>query len=381
MKKVILVLALALLVGVFLLGGSKALAGNRFGGQSVDAAYPVYLVNIIYTSAWDHPSPDPAGIAYIPSTNELLVSDPKVDTHTLFQGNNVNVFVSDLDGNKLRDCNIYSYSSEPTGIGVNPTNGHIFFTDDHNLRVYEANPGADGDFCTADDSLVRSFLTSSFGSNHPQSVTYAGGKLYIADDGLNSPDPTFPPKIFVVSPGGNGVFDGVPPSGDDTVTSFNTAPLGINVPVGVEYRADQNTLFILSSRRADHLIVETALDGTLVNTYDISFISQIPSGLAYGPGSYEPLVNHLYVVSAGLDTSVDPNENDGKIFELALRFPPGVTSTPTQTSTATQTATPTKTSTPTATPTKTVTPTATATTTPTATATPLPKAYLPLIRK
>jgi hypothetical protein len=36
---------------------------------------PAYLVRLIYTSQYSPPSPDPAGITYLSSVNELMISD------------------------------------------------------------------------------------------------------------------------------------------------------------------------------------------------------------------------------------------------------------------------------------------------------------------
>ena len=47
------------------------------------------LVQTIDTSAYVPSSPDPAGIAYLPSRDELLVSDSEVDEMPLFAGFNL----------------------------------------------------------------------------------------------------------------------------------------------------------------------------------------------------------------------------------------------------------------------------------------------------
>jgi hypothetical protein len=325
----------------------------RLAPQAGDVS-PAYLVRIIFTNLWTPPSTDPAGITYLPGTNQLLVSDSEVDrVPAYFTGKNI--FISTLSGALQATCSTMAFSDEPTGATLNQSNGHIFFSDDNARRVWEVNPGPDLQYCTADDA-VTSFSTSAFNSYDAEGIAYGQGNLYIAD-GVGA-------EVYIVSPGSNGLFDGIPPTGDDLVTSFDTSSLGVYDPEGIEYNPDQASLFIVST--GGKYIVETTLTGGLLNSYNIPFLGSNPkSGLAYAPGSFEPGAKHIYLASRGVDNSQDPLENDGKIFEIALGSPPGITSTPSRTPTKTNTSTPTQTSTKTSTPTRTRTPTITQTRTPT----------------
>jgi uncharacterized protein YjiK len=270
---------------------------------------PTTLVNTVLTSIWSPPSPDPGGISYLPGSNRLLVSDSEVDKMPpYFTGKNV--YISTLSGSLEGTCSTIAFSEEPTGVAENPGNGHIFFSDDHWGRVFEVNPGADGSYCTADDRVTY-ISTKAFNSYDPEGVAYGQGKLFVADGEGK--------EVYVVDPGANSVFDGVAPAGDDQVTHFDTSSLNLLDPEGIEYRADQNTLLIVAS--TSNIIAETTLAGTLVHYHDISFLvsTDTPrSGLAYGPGSQGPSGNHVYLVSRGIDNGADPNENDGRIFEIAL---------------------------------------------------------------
>ena len=109
-----------------------------------------------------------------------------------------------------------------TGVAYNPADQHLFFSDDTGTtkRVYELDPGPDGLYDTPDD-IVTSFDTTAFGSTDPEGVTYntVQGVLHIVD-GVNE-------EVYTVDPGVNGVFDGVPPAGDDQVASFDTTVLGV----------------------------------------------------------------------------------------------------------------------------------------------------------
>jgi hypothetical protein len=128
--------------------------------------------------------------------------------------------------------------------------------------------------------------------------------------------------------------------------------------------------------------VEASTTGSLVNSINIGFLNaRNMAGLGCGPGSLNPGDTNIYITDRGVDNAVDPNENDGKIYEIALEEATP-TPTPTQTSTPTQTPTPTQTSTSTRTPTPTATSITTHAPTPTPTITTTPRQniiYVPLI--
>jgi DNA-binding beta-propeller fold protein YncE len=137
------------------------------------------LVNEIDASAWSPPSPDTAGIVYSESSGRLLVSDSEVNEMTIYAG--VNFFETTLSGGVLETANTLSFSDEPTGLGINPQNGHIFVSDDwQGLYVYEVDLGPDGNMGTGDDT-VTFFDTETFNGSDPEGVAYAQGKLFVID--------------------------------------------------------------------------------------------------------------------------------------------------------------------------------------------------------
>jgi hypothetical protein len=272
----------------------------------------VTLVQTILTSGWNPPSPDPAGGAYIPSSNHLLICDSEVNEMSIYEG--VNVFETTLSGGQVAEFNTLSFSDEPTGVAFNPNNQHLYFTDDTGTRsVYELDPGPDGFYGTSDD-IITSFSTGDFGSNDPEGIAYDTfqGHLFIAD-GVNA-------EVYEISPGANGVFDGVPPSGDDVlVNQFDTAVLGLQDPEGVDFSPDNGNLYIVSNRTGDGIVVETTRAGSEVSVIDISSLNaRNPGGLVYAPTSINPSERSLYIVVRGVDNNSDPNENDGIVYEIAL---------------------------------------------------------------
>jgi uncharacterized protein YjiK len=273
-----------------------------------DASAGSSLVNTIDTSRFPPPSPDPSGLAYRPSGERLLVSDGEVEEMAIYRG--VNVWATTLAGSVQETSTTTSYSDEPTGVAYNPDNGHYFFSDDDAERVYEVDPGQDGRLGGGDDT-VTSFPTSPFGCNDPEGVAFDSlhGHLFVSD-GVNR-------EIYEVLPGANGRFDGQPPAGDDQIRHFDTSVLGLTDPEGVEHNPDDDTLFIIS--RSESFVAETTPGGSLVRTIDIGFLNaKKPAGVAYGPGSNNPEEKHLYIAARGVDNNSDPNENDGKVYEITL---------------------------------------------------------------
>lgn len=348
-------------------------------------ATDAFLVQTILTSQWNPPSPDPSGIAYHSSLGRLIVSDGEVNEMDNYY-EDVNVFEATTHGNLEKTCNTtrdnledpWDFSNEPTGVAINPANGHIFFSDDSRKQINEVNPGPDGEYCTNDDT-VTSFSTRTFKSDDPEGLAFGGGRLFIVD-GVGA-------EVYVLSPGGNGVFDGVPPDGDDGLMQWDVEAVGLRDPEGIAYHPQTGTLFVVSSR--EYLMGEMTVDGTVVELIALDFISGAdkPAGAAIGPGSQDPDVLNIYITDRGVDNNDDPNENDGKIYEVDLgreeptatpTNTPTATNTPTNTPKATNTPTPTNTATPTNTPTPTNTATSEPPTVP-ATATATPKASPPTV--
>ena len=313
------------------------------------------LVNTVHTSTWSPPSPDPAGITYNPFTNTLVVVDSEVDEMPIFEGKNV--YETTLDGTLVSTADTMDFTPEPTDIAFNPTNGHYFFSNDGMKRVYEVDLGPDGVVGTSDD-VITFISASAFGSIDTEGVGYGDGKLFVADGAGQT--------IYVVNPGVNGLFDGIAPTGDDQVTSFDVASFGVSDPEGVAYNSDSGTLFVVDYKKTTgKTAIEVTTDGQLVRKIDISQANPLhPAGVTYAPASYDPNKKSLYIVDRGIDNDSDKTENDGKIYEMLLP-----SSDPTNTPTPTDIPTPTPTPDPNE-PTATSTPTTEPTTTPTVTPTP-----------
>ncbi|MAT97536.1 MAG: hypothetical protein CL608_10375 [Anaerolineaceae bacterium] len=298
----------------------------------------VTLQNLTQTSGFSPPSPDPSGIAYLSGSNSLIISDGEVnEMPPYFTGDNL--FESSLPGNLLNTYTTVDFSNEPTGIAFNPANNFIYITDDTGDRgVFELNPGSDGLYNTVDD-VITYFDTGS--SSDPEGIAYGQGRLYVSD-GENG-------ELYTINLGTNGVLDP-----NDTLTQFDTSVFGIEDPEGVEYDPDNGHLYLLSSN--DEAIAEIETNGTLLRYLDITPLNSIKAaGLAYAPASGNLSQRNLYIVDRAVDNGADPNENDGRLYEIAYTHlssgnptatipptvtPPGPSPTPSATGTNTPIPTP-----------------------------------------
>jgi len=280
---------------------------------SVLATEPGTFIQSIDTWRFSPPSPDPAGIVFHGGSGQMLISDSEVNEMPIFTG--VNVFATTLAGVLEQAYTTLPFSDEPTGIAYNPNNGHLFISDDVERAVFEADPGSDGRFLTGDD-VITSISTTAFGSADPEGVTFdpAGGILYVVD-GVNA-------EIYAISPGDNGVFDGVAPTGDDNVTSFDTQAHGLLDPEGLGYDSDFGHLYAVGEPIS--LVFHFTTGGALLRTIDISSAGPWkPAGLAYAPSSRTPGEMSLWIVDRGVDNNSDPSENDGRAYEVVPAPLPG----------------------------------------------------------
>jgi hypothetical protein len=276
---------------------------------SASASAPIVasLLQEIDASAFDPPSPDSAGIAYKQPTDSLLMADSEVNEMSLFEG--FNVFELTRSGSLFDRFDTTDFSDEPTGVAINPANGHCFFSDDTgNKSVYEVDPGSDG-LCLTGNDDVTSFSTEDFGSGDPEGVAFGQGMLFVVD-GVNR-------EIYKIAPGTNGVFDGVPPSGDDQVSSCDTASLGVDDPEGIGFDSASGDLYVVGKPATQVAQISTACE--LVDVIDISAANATkPAGLTLAPSSVNPAVMSIWITDRGVDNNSQPNENDGRIYELSL---------------------------------------------------------------
>jgi hypothetical protein len=259
------------------------------------------LVQTVNMAAFSPPSPDPSGVELLGPNGPLLVSDAEVEEMSAYRG--VNLYEVNLSGTLASTSDTTFFSDEPTGVALNPANGHLFFSDDTGTRsVYEVTPGADNRVNSGD--TVRQIRFSS--TIDTEGVAFGGGSLWIAD-GVNA-------EVRRISPGPNGIFEN---GGDDVLSSFDTAAAGLLDPEGIAYDTDGGNLYVAGE--PENRIGHFSASGTLLRWLDISAGNpDNGAGVAYGPSPSGGPTRRLYLVQRGRDNGGDPNENDGKLFTYSV---------------------------------------------------------------
>jgi hypothetical protein len=298
------------------------------GPASADAAaaleplsFTATLVRTTPTSTWDPPSPDPTGITYLANRDRLLISDSEVEEMPIYAG--VNLFSATRAGARTGGARSTRFTNEPTGLGYNPANGHLFVSDDQADEIYEVAPGRDGRHGTADDR-VTSFDTRSAGNSDPEGVEFDSDTGHVlVVDGVGT-------EVYRYAAGVNGRFDGIPPRSDDTVTHFDVGVYGARDPEGIAYDNVRKTILVLDFK--SQKIYELASTGLLLNTISVSALlgttsvsaakPTMPAGLTVAPASDGSGRRNLYIVDRGLDNDAHPRENDGRLYEMSVSLPP-----------------------------------------------------------
>ena len=301
-----------------------------------DAASGAQILSPTYPVAGDTPYPAPvqvmdlallfpstlfpAGITYAPGMNRLLLCGIAIgETHS---PGRLNFLQVDLMGSQAEIVSIATLSwfnaltkgpllSRPTGLTLNLNNGHLLLTDNQARRILDLQPGMDEVYGSADDVITSFYKTTAFGSHDPQGIAFDSQQntLYIADG------PTG--KVFKLTPGPNAIFDAPAPAGDDQVTEFDTARLGLHTPMGIAFNPDHNTLYVVGQDPS--IVLELTSGGTWVRTVDISFLDlRSPAGVAYAPGSMNPAEMNLYILEQGGKNGGAPSAKESRIFEITL---------------------------------------------------------------
>ena len=265
------------------------------------------------TAKLSPPSPDPSGVAYVPTTKTFVVTDGEVEetvsgiTHFA----DVNVWQLTMEGKVASTANIsrvgrtaVAMTNEPTGIDFRASDGHYFVSDDDQRRVFNLNPGPDGTIGTVDDSWT-SFSTTANGNTNgdPEGVAYDSRR----------------DRLFVADGVGAEVYEYT--SAGALVGRFDVSRYGVADPEGIAYNADAGTLFVLSDRSSGPIVVETTTAGALLYTVDVSAAgARKPAGLAYAPASNNSNAMRFYISDRGIDNDQDPTIVDGKLYEMTTPF-------------------------------------------------------------
>jgi len=266
----------------------------------------------IDTSLYNPSSPDPAGIVYLAATDRFLISDSEVDEMPLYQGSNL--YMATRSGSGAGTGTTLPWSDEPSGLGYDPVTGTLFISDDDDHKVFVDRPGPDGRYGTGDD-LIGNFSVSAFGSTDSEDDVYdmTSRHLFISDGvGL---------EVYDVNPV-NGVFG----DGDDVVTHFDIQQYGARDAEGIGMDEQSGHLLVVDPSTSS--LFELTKSGGLVRIIDCRSVPETNKAMAdvtMAPTSdpHDPPGRLDYwIVDRHVDNGEDPNENDGRLYEVSA--PPTV---------------------------------------------------------
>lgn len=259
------------------------------------------LIKTTDTSAWPHPSHDPAGIDYNEITQKLEVSDSEIEEILRPDGtpHENNFFTVELTGEQTGAFSTLGFSSEPTDVDVLSDGSRVFFDDDTGKVTH-----------TTSDLLV----IGQADYQPPHRDIEAGavtknGRLAIGTGVEHS--------VGIIDSGQCG-FTAYPPKGDDVLRVIDTASVGARVVDGLTYDPQSDVLTALSAHRNEQFAVEIPVSGITgaVLVHDLSLGNGVSlADIASGPASDGSGGESFYTVDRGVDNNIDPNAKDGKLRE------------------------------------------------------------------
>ena len=326
--------AIAVLSAALLLGGCDVLASSLDDDHDGSSSERGKLVQVNTSETGftrpqsgplEIPSTDPSGITYHEPTGHLFIVDSEIAELAIYPSLiSVNLFEVTVDGERLvraydlTDEATGTVNEEPTGIAYSTTDGHFYITNDNTKQLlrYAFRSGEGGPFFEVVDAISTATLPGDVpgitGDFEGVTVDPATGLIYVADGGG--------PAVLVLR-----YTEG---AGFAFITSFLLEDEGAVVlsdaeGIAVAPDPEAGTLFIVSSE--DDLIAEFTTGGVFVRTYPLDALApqqQAAQGLTFGPASslFVPgkraVPQSLYVADARTDNNDDPDERDGRIYEV-----------------------------------------------------------------
>jgi Ca2+-binding RTX toxin-like protein len=258
------------------------------------------VAQIIDTTKWSAPSPDPSGLAFVPSGNgTLLLVDSEVN-ETPFNRLD-NLFYMSATGVFDHSISIENYTIEPTGIVYASQSQHLFISDDDKNRVFEVS---------ASDPSVQvgpGFSANKFAPDN-EDIGYdpATNHLFLAEGDTGNVNPH---RIFETTTTGS-------------IVQTLVLPSTISDPEAIAYDST-NQVFYVSGAFSPNIWVVSRDGQVILNTITIlqnfknpNGTAAHPKGLTLAPSSNpndEPSVLSLWVADYGKDQVMD-----GRIFEISL---------------------------------------------------------------
>ena len=276
-----------------------SIAGSTASGSL--APLPPEVVAITDTTTFG--SPDPMGLAYVPSLGTLFLADPQLELTRVQHLSGVDtLFGLNLDGTLQSGGAIpLGFSTKPAGLAYDPSTGLMYISDDERLEMQIVNP--------ANPTVeVGHFSLTALGCDDTEDVTVNpnNGHVFVVNGGDFGH-----PKIVETDGTGSQIFSTI-----DLTAAVKGQPIGS--PEAAVYDPAHDVFFI-AGNNYDIKVVNHA--GTVLD--DITTLAGYRNptgnigvdiqGLTLAPASDDPTRMDLYVADQGL---VDTN--DGRLIEINL---------------------------------------------------------------
>lgn len=296
------------------------------GGAAWAANVSSTFVKMTDTAIWVPASPDPSGIAYIPSLDKIVVSDAEVDEIPApqpgqYKGANLYTMGRDgvLAGTGTTKTSGTGWSVEPTGVTYNPNTGSMFVVDDDKKSVFEitnaGTAGVTGTIPTTRLRIANGFKTTSFNNTDPEGIAYdpTRNELLLVNGQTGA-------RFYRLQPGPDGIFNGI--SVDDVALEFDLTQYGVLDPEGIAYDPVRDTILVSSD--GSQSIFELDQNGALLNVISLASIysqgAQNAADVVIAPSSTGTGQSY-FLPDRGLDNNSHPAENDGRVWEVRANMP------------------------------------------------------------
>jgi PKD repeat protein len=274
-------------------------------------------------SAWNPDSPDPSGLAYIPSTeaelpaerrDRLVSVDGEVEEPTGAGWHSVNAWFAPRSGSAqtatMNTTAVSPKNTEPVGAAYDSTRNELYVSKDGSSgRVWVHN--------VATGAVVRYFdvNVAPYANADAEGLAFHNGVLYMVD--------AVDDDLVKVLPGADGIIGRTVQGNDDVVSNFDLRVHGQREPEGLDVHPQTGNIWVVSnwvtSAGVPDPMLEVTPSGDLVSKVSIAAASpDSAGGLAIGPASNGSGTWNIYVADRGVDNNDVATENDGRIYEFSL---------------------------------------------------------------
>jgi hypothetical protein len=257
--------------------------------------------------------PNPAGLAFSPAANALLVV-PSPGTTDLIAV----TFAPDLADSTI----LATALVDPVNMAFDAKFNSLLFWDAGVDELVEIKTGANGFPQPSAEAMTR-FNGKPFGATRAQGMTFdpGTGDLFFLVD----PRPQAEPRIVRITPNTESRFGGPAAEQDGRILNVSLTSLQPSQLRGIAFNPSDGHLYIISP--TEQLLHEVTQEGELLTTRDLSSFEDISSSeltnvqnIVFAPSGDQtdnPAIMNLYIADNGLKSE----QGLGDLFELSLTRP------------------------------------------------------------